>query len=51
MSLHHRGLTVAESQRRDAILPTTDSLLGLRIYDWMFLLAGVGVAAVIILIA
>jgi len=44
-------IDVIDSARTKAIRSTANSLLGLHISDWMFLLAGVGIAAVILLIA
>jgi hypothetical protein len=45
-----RGLNVAENHRGNAISSDTGGLLGLRISDWLLLLAGVGIAAAILLL-
>jgi hypothetical protein len=50
MSVHHpRDLNVTENHRGSAIQSTTGVLFGLDISDWLFLLAGVGISAVILL--
>jgi hypothetical protein len=44
-------LDVIDTPREDPMQSISGSLLGLHISDWMFLLAGVGIAAAILLIA
>jgi len=52
MSVNYpRDLDLIESPRGNAIQSTIGSLLGFYISDWMILLAGVGIAAAIVLIA
>jgi len=48
---HPRRLDVIDSASENAVQSISGSLLGLRISDWMFLLAGVGIGAAILLIA
>jgi len=44
---HDLNTTASDRGKRDQ--PTTGVLFGLRISDWLFLLAGVGISASIIL--
>ena len=48
---HPRDLDVIDTVRENAIQSISGSFLGLRISDWLFLLAGVGIAAAILVIA
>jgi len=48
---HPRDLDVIESSRGNAIQSITSSFLGLSMSDWVLLMAGIGVAAAVVLIA
>jgi hypothetical protein len=48
---HPRDLDVIEGPRGNAIQSITGSFLGLSMSDWILLVAGIGVAATVVLIA